>query len=81
LGTVKKPNTAPISRATVRLYNSGRTILLATTTSNLTGAYVFSPILPGIYYVKASATDYQDTTLIAVVVNADVVVNFVLQEE
>jgi hypothetical protein len=80
-GTVKKPNADPISGATVRLYNSSGTTLLATVSTDGSGAYAFSPVLPGIYQVKASATGYQDSTQIAVVTDADVILNFVLQEQ
>jgi uncharacterized repeat protein (TIGR01451 family) len=55
-GTYESGTDTPLPNATVWLYDSAGTTLLATTTTNALGTYSFTGLAPGTYQVKVNPT-------------------------
>jgi protocatechuate 3,4-dioxygenase beta subunit len=61
-GTIRDKNGAPVAFATVKAYYANDTVARETTT-NSTGGYKLSNLLPGTYTVKVSKTGFQEYSM------------------
>ncbi|WP_281658304.1 carboxypeptidase regulatory-like domain-containing protein [Halobacillus sp. Cin3] len=76
-GIVEDGNNQPLSNATVQLLLNG--VAIASTLTDITGAYSLPNLEPGNYNVRASAVDYQIQVLGAQINEGDItIVNFTL---
>lgn len=78
-GTIKDENGNPISDATIKLYDVGKTTVLETATTNTNGVYTMSEISTGTYDIEALKSSYDNNKKTSkTIYSGDNTVDFVL---
>lgn len=81
-GTVKDADDSPISGATIKLYDAGKTTTVETATTSTDGTYTISEIPTGTYDIETSKSGYNSNKMSSKTINSgENTVDFVLTSE